>query len=133
MRNRMSATSLLANASTDKPTGCARVFRYIFENPGCNYKQIASALRMPAATVTGRVNELMYDLQYIRIVTVVDNMQLYRVRAAGEPLNHRSKSPAEVLQDKLDAVCVAYGIEPERLHELYMSHIESKLQLKLAL
>ena len=98
----MSATSLLANASTDKPTGCARVFRYIFENPGCNYKQIASALRMPAATVTGRVNELMYDLQYIRIVTVVDNMQLYRVRAAGEPLNHRSKSPAEVLQDKLD-------------------------------
>lgn len=124
----MKATSLLANASTDKPTGCAMVFQYIYEHPGSSYTDIAAGLRMPVPTVCGRVNELMYEHQVIRPITVVNNMTLYRVRAESDPLNVRPKSEAEVLKDKLDAVMYEFGITEQQVSEAHRKLIELRLQ-----
>ena len=124
----MKATSLLANAMTDKPTGCARVFNYIFCNPGSHYIDISDRLKMPIPTVCGRINDLLYVHQVIRPVTVVNNLTLYRVRAESDPLNVRPKSEAEVLKDKLDAVMMEFGITEQQVSEAWHKLIELRLQ-----
>jgi hypothetical protein len=93
---RMTATSLIANATTDKPTKAALIYRYICENKAANYKQIASALHTSIATVTARINDLLYIHQQIKVSFIRDNMAHYTVREATDPENKRPLSDAEI-------------------------------------
>ena len=128
MKTRMKATSLLANSMTDKPTGCAKVLRCIYDHPGVSYIDIAGYCKMKVPTVCGRINDLLYVHQLIRPITTVNNLTLYRVRAESDPLNVRPKSEAEILKDKLDAVMYEFNITEQQVSEAYRKLIELRLQ-----
>ncbi len=131
MKTRMTRTSLLANLATDKPKGCALIYRYIVEHTQSNYKQIATGLKMPVPTVLGRINDLMYIHQLIKITGVKDNLQLYSERQNADPLNIRPKSQAEILAEKLEALRQYCRITQRRVNEIHNEYIASKLQTKL--
>jgi predicted transcriptional regulator len=106
MSKRMTATSLLANARTDKPTKRALIFRYLHENKQANYKEIATALHIQINTVTGRINEMLYKHQEIRVCGIVDNMHVYCVRLETDPENKRPLSDAEIWQKVAEEYCL---------------------------
>jgi len=133
MKTRMTRTSLLANLATDKPKGCALIYRYIVEHTQSNYKQIATGLKMPVPTVLGRINDLMYIHQLIKITGISNNMQLYSERNETDPLNIRPKSQAEILTEKLEAVRQHCRLTERHVNEIYQNYILSKLQIKMKL
>ena len=127
MKTRMKPESLLANASTDKPKGCSIVYRCIHERPYITYSEISKATGLKIPTVVGRLNDLMYLHKLIVPDGTHNGKALYRVRRSDEPEAQRPKSQAEILQEKLDAVCYHYGITEAQLNEIVQAHNNPEL------
>ena len=73
----------------------------------CSAKQLAHFSNLPINTVVGRINELMYDKQAIKIYRVMkigskkQNVNVYTVRSKNDPPNVRKKTYKELYEELL--------------------------------
>ena len=102
MNNNLQSTSLFAYETIKPVTGKMRkeVLTIITRLGKCTAKKIASELRIPINKVTGRINELMYQHQSIKVVGVESpKMQnIYAIRKESDPVNTRNLTPEQKLK-----------------------------------
>lgn len=61
-------------------------------------KEVAQKLGLKINQITGRINELMFDKQAIKIIKRLNNQSYYGVRYESDPLNVRKLTSEEKLQ-----------------------------------
>lgn len=100
MKTNVTETSLFAY-ETIKPELRKRqqeVFNAIDRLEYATAKDVSKFLHLPINSITGRINELLYDKQMIKIDGFDFKQRIYSVRKEGEPLNVRKLTPHEKLE-----------------------------------
>jgi len=110
------------------------IIAYVLNKP--NYfeltaKNISLITGIRLESVNGRINEMLYKYQTVKIVGTNDGCHVYRLRMPSDPLNHRPKSQAEILAEKLEAVRKHCRLTEREVNEIHNEFILSKLQTKM--
>jgi len=61
-------------------------------------KDVSKFLQLPINSITGRINELLYIKQSIKIDDVHFNQNIYSIRLESDPLNKRNLTPEQKLK-----------------------------------
>ncbi len=123
MKTRMNKNSLNAYRQLRPTSKAFIIFELIKANPqGLNYVEIAEKLQMKLPTVVGRLNELMYDYQLIKVAKVVKDVSYYVAREPDDPTNKRPESLKERLQKMIDQC------ESKNIHYLNVDVIKQILK-----
>lgn len=93
MKTRMSQNSIKTFENIERPTKAYIIYAYIKEiNEPISYIKLANDLEMPIPTVVGRLNELMYDYQLIKVAVTRNNINQYVIRQQTDKFNNRDES-----------------------------------------
>jgi hypothetical protein len=93
MKTRMNQNSIKTFENIERPTKAYIIYAYIKEvNEPISYIKLANDLKMPVPTVVGRLNELMYDYQLIKVGLVRNNINHYVLRQNTDKFNLRDES-----------------------------------------
>lgn len=89
----MSQNSIRTFENIERPTKAYIIYAYIKEvNEPISYIELAHDLKMPIPTVVGRLNELLYDYQLIKVGLVRNNINHYVLRQSTDKINNRDES-----------------------------------------
>lgn len=93
MKTRINQNSIKTFENIERPTKAYIIYAYIKEicEP-ISYIKLANDLKMPIPTVVGRLNELMYDYQLIKVGLVRNNINHYILRQPTDRFNSRDES-----------------------------------------
>ena len=93
MKTRMNQNSIKTFENIERPTKAYIIYAYIKEvNEPISYIKLANDLKMPVPTVVGRLNELMYDYQLIKVGLIRNNINHYVLRQPTDKFNDRDES-----------------------------------------
>ena len=121
-KNRISETSLAANERVkpkkENQRGIIEAALKRAEGYPMNAKFIAAKTGLRLESVNGRINEMLYKYQTVKIVSVINDCQGYALRLEADPLNVRPKSQAEILSEKIKAIQSYLGLSDAKLNEI---------------
>lgn len=108
MKKRLSFPSLYANRTAKKETGREIILKCVHKYPGISSLEIRKRTGLPVASISARLNEMVYDHQELRIgegaffdESKGQYYQKYYLRNPQDPLNVRGKNNFDKLFDAL--------------------------------